>query len=195
MEISQLSIKNHKMKHGFVIWNLPEKITCPGSTAMCRENCYAVKASKQYYHTAIPSRKRNHESSLQDDFAAEMIHIIGKIVKRKSFNGLFRIHEAGDFYSQEYLNKWIDICAAFPKVKFLAFTKSFHLDFSRIPANLQIVNSVWPDTTATILSQFPIAYAGNCRDDNTIECFGQCDNCGICWNLSEVGKNVHFNIH
>ncbi len=54
---------------------------------------------------------------------------------------VIRIHESGDFYSQEYFNKWRTIANTCPDVTFYAFTKAFELDFSKAPENLVIIQS------------------------------------------------------
>jgi len=59
----------------------------------------------------------------------------GEATKTKFFKGAmaleilklqpkyFRIHDVGDFYNYEYLEKWVSIMREFPKVKFYAYTK------------------------------------------------------------------------
>ena len=176
------------------MWSLPAGKTCPGSTSLCRDKCYARKAERQY-PSVLPCRAQNYIDSKKSSFSHNMIALIKKspAVRRHK---LFRIHESGDFYSQAYLQKWIKICAALPEIQFLAFTKSFKLDYSMKPKNLQIVWSIWPDTkNAPKTGKFSIA--GNCKTPkNTAECVGNCDNCGICWKLDQgLIKAVHFNIH
>ena len=73
---------------------------------------------------------------------------------RKNDIKIARCHESGDFYNQIYLNKWIDIWKATPDIKYLAFTKSFHLDFSEVPQNVAIYNSV--DSTTYLKSIHPL---------------------------------------
>lgn len=70
---------------------------------------------------------------------------------------MVRVHESGDFYSQEYLEKWKQIWRLTPDVKYLAFTKSFHLDFIGIPKNVSIYNSVDETTKLEPLKIFPLA--------------------------------------
>lgn len=172
-------------------FNLPEKLTCPGSTALCREHCYACKASR-CYPQVMPFRMSNFEASKQPNFVQSIIDELKAHNKPVTF---FRIHESGDFYSQEYLDKWIEIALFFPAIKFLAFTKSFSLDFSRCPSNLRIVWSVFPDTNLSTVPAGPRAYAGSIGDTTMLDCHGSCDTCGLCWNLREIGRNVHFDLH
>lgn len=172
-------------------FSLPAKQTCPGCTVQCAAKCYARKAEIAY-PTVLPSRKRNWKLTKNDRFVDNMISIVK--AKGKKW---FRIHESGDFYSQSYLEKWVAIVAACPEVKFLAFTKSFKLDFTaalKLP-NLSLVWSVWPDTDMSKVPAGPRAYAGDCGTENTLECPGNCDTCMVCWSLSKRGIDVHFDLH
>jgi len=55
---------------------------------------------------------------------------------------IVRVHQDGDFYSQEYLEKWKEIARLLPDVTFYAFTKSFELDlWKKLPKNLIIIQS------------------------------------------------------
>jgi len=190
---ADVSHGNRKLVGQYMIWNLPHKITCPGRTALCEKVCYAKKAEVAY-KDVYPSRMRNLEASRKDGF----IEAIDKHIKRNaSKRPFFRIHESGDFYNQEYLNKWIQIANLNPDVHFLAFTKSFKLDYSNAPANLQIIYSVMEDTVQESIPEGFKAFAGDCQNIpiNTLECPGYCATCGMCWQLSKIAFNVHFNVH
>ncbi len=166
-------------------WSLPSHRTCPSKTKLCSKHCYAVKAERQYKQV-LPCRKQNYRDSLRGDFVDMLASIIGR-----GKSGYFRIHESGDFYSQEYLDKWIAIANRLPDIRFLAFTKCFGLDYSQVPSNLVIYWSIWPDTVdAPVKGRF--AYAGDCGHDKSVDCAGYCDNCMVCFG-GQV--NVHFNIH
>lgn len=171
-------------------WSLPCKATCPGSTALCRSTCYARKAEVAY-PDCLPSRARNYAASMDDNFVDRMVEIIAG--KACSF---FRIHESGDFYSQSYLEKWFAIARQLPDVHFLAFTKSFSLDFSGCPSNLQLVWSIYPDTDLSTVPAGPRAYAGKFTPRReTVECPGGCDACGMCWAIRTINADVHFAMH
>lgn len=170
-------------------FSLPAIYTCQGRTSFCTKKCYAKKAEITYKQVA-PRRYNNYMLSLQDDFTSNIISLISKKKKLK----YFRIHESGDFYNQEYLNKWIHIARTFPNIKFLAFTKSFHLNYYHVPPNMIIRWSIMPDTTNTPTAGL-YAYAGNCQmPDNIFECTGQCkeDLCTQCW---DEQTSVHFKLH
>lgn len=120
-----LSKGNHKLPSDIAIWNLPRGTTCPGATEQCKKYCYAFKAERLY--KAVPAfRKRNLELSRRDDFPQL---VIAKLRKMRTLRAV-RIHESGDFYNQEYLDKWVKVARACPKIIFTAYTKSLHLDFT-----------------------------------------------------------------
>lgn len=103
------------------VWcfGIPAGLTCPGSTELCRGKCYAMKGN--YRMSKVKSAlERKYEETLQDDFADRMVAEI-KRVKAK----LFRIHTSGDWYSPEYVDKWIEIVAGTPETTHWAYTRSW----------------------------------------------------------------------
>jgi hypothetical protein len=186
----KLSNGNSKLGKGVHIFNITPQVTCIGSTVQCRKACYAMKAQRMYPATRN-QRDNNLNESYQDTFVSEMTGLL----KENKFITYFRIHESGDFYSQEYLNKWVSIAKGNKKVKFLAYTKSFNLDFSQCPKNLTIMLSLFPDspTIPEHMQHLPIAYAGDCESmKKTFKCVGTCASCVKCWGTK---KNVFFSIH
>ena len=67
--------------------------------------------------------------------------MVALIVKAKF--KVVRIHESGDFYSIEYVEKWDNIAKQLPQVKFYAYTKRNFVQFTA--NNVNIVNSLLPD--------------------------------------------------
>lgn len=188
MELIYIAPKNLKM--GLPTWSIPAISTCPGCTKSCAKECYARKAERQY-PSVLPRRKANLEATKRGDF----VHSVNAWLAKRSPD-FFRIHESGDFYDQPYLDKWLAICRANPGTKFLAFTKSFHLDFSMVPQNLTVVWSIWPDTDMSKVPSGPRAYAVSPGSDRDIHCPGRCDGCMVCWHLGRaIKRNVWFTIH
>ena len=113
----------------FMIWNLPAVKTCPFRTPMCEKSCYARKAERMYPQV-LPSREKNFNDSLENDFSENMIYTIETLLASRAYKGktvYFRIHESGDFYSLEYVKKWIEVAKHFEndaKIIFEAYTKS-----------------------------------------------------------------------
>jgi len=107
-------------KLGKDIWSfsLPAIDTCPGSTSLCRKICYAARYQKRFKNTLV-----KYENNLQvfnkEDMIKEIFDISPKVV---------RIHVAGDFYSVDYINDWIDIIKACSHVTFYAYTRSYGVD-------------------------------------------------------------------
>jgi hypothetical protein len=193
-----ISKGNKKMKKnsGFYLFALPAIITCIGCTSECVKRCYARKAERMYRKTR-DARLKNLLASWEDNFVEEMVKAIKKAIGKRTGDIYFRIHEGGDFYSQEYYNKIVEVVKSFPDVKFLAFTKSFQLDFSDCPNNLNLVMSIFPDTKESVPQGYARAYAGNCNmegNNYVKECSGQCHECKECWSLGRK-EAVHFKIH
>lgn len=144
----------------FLIFNLPCIVTCPGRCNGCENDCYAKKA-ENLYPDCLPCRYRNLLLSLRDDFEDMVVEYVERYATNKRTkmykvlnNGgeiVFRIHESGDFYSKEYLKKWLRIAERLPYVTFLWYTKSFEffedLDISTMPSNFVKGGnfSVWED--------------------------------------------------
>jgi hypothetical protein len=120
----------------------------------------------------------------------------------------FRIHESGDFYNQEYYDKWIQIINSFPNIHFLAYTKSIkyvHESKYEIPSNLTIRFSVWNDTSEDQIKlandmHLPIFTALKKEElDNKVatekyaKCSCKCENCKKCFNHSynKIAVAIH----
>jgi len=122
-------------------FSLPAETTCSNSTNLCRKFCYAKKAERMYPAT-LPSRQKNFKESKEWKFIGDVVkYIIKHNIK------YLRIHESGDFYSQQYLDKWCYIATLCRDTKFLAYTQMYNLDTVTLkPDNLIIYWSVWPDS-------------------------------------------------
>lgn len=196
---------NSKLKSNdkvrFLIWNLPAQTTCPYSTALCRKNCYAVKAERQYPQV-LPRRQANLGLSKREDFVHEMVALIhSKEQHSKGREILFRIHESGDFYSKEYAMKWVTIAKLCPNVKFLAYTKSLpYFEGVRLPRNFIIRASIWSDTTPEMLdlsAKYPTYTALPAGTYDAIRNFKcECRDCGTCKACySNSVKSIICDIH
>lgn len=192
----------------YMIFNLPAQKTCPFATDMCRKSCYAKKAER-CYPSVLPSRENNYNASLKDSFADNMIESIGKMLKTPSYTKarhiIFRIHESGDFYSQDYTNKWKKIINHFKHVKklrFVAYTKS--IDFFRADnywknmENVTLLFSIWDDTKENIVNEIiknNLKYYTAC-DTTTWEKLEdrkkcRCENCSTCFKC--FTNNIKYN--
>ena len=180
-----LSYGNSKMS--LPTWSLPSGPTCLGKTPLCYTHCYARKAEQQWPRV-LPCRVQNYRDSLMRYFPLRMISMI------KSRRGVryVRIHEGGDFYSQEYLDKWIYIASALPDITFLTYTKCWGLDFSHTPGNFIHFWSVWTDTKGRPPEGLR-AYSGDLPPNGRVfQCPHHCDPCMRCFTTRQ---DVWFPLH
>ena len=102
-------------------FSLPVLITCPGKTEFCSRLCYGLNG-RFTKPRARELYQNNLEASKQPDFAER---IVSEILKAKP--EAFRLHVVGDFYSVEYVEKWLEIAERLPDVKFFGSTKSWRV--------------------------------------------------------------------
>ena len=133
-------VSQGNLRMDFPTFSLPSHITCPKSTPDCRKFCYAAKAERMYANVR-ESRKNNLEETMKDTFEKDMIELI--LDSKAEF---FRIHESGEFYNQNYLDKWLRICSFLEGTTFLVYTTRWDLDWSKRPDNLIVYWSVWGDS-------------------------------------------------
>lgn len=162
----------------------------------CRKFCYAKKVTNY-----SPDAKRAYQSNFnlaRKDLASYFDQIDAYLMRRKP--KFFRWHVSGDFLSQTYVNKVFRLAEKHPKTKFLAFTKRYGFDYSTAPANVSIVFSMWTNYGDTT-KDMPRAWMLDTKEpDNripadAINCPGNCETCGMCWNLKHIGKDVYFHKH
>lgn len=126
---------NHKLSSKQLIWSLPRGKTCIGAGS-CLHWCYEIKIEKRFPN-ARKSRERNLAFAKSKEFVPKIIAYI-----RKSKKKIVRIHESGDYFSQEYFDKWRSIAEKLPNVQFYSFTKSFQLDlWTNLPKNFVVIQS------------------------------------------------------
>ena len=95
--------------------------TCPNAD-YCAQLCYA-RSGTYLFSTVKAKHIANLEYTLNDlvGWKLDMIDEINRIGLHKI--KWLRIHDAGDFYSEDYLRAWINICSTVPSVTFYAYTK------------------------------------------------------------------------
>lgn len=126
--------------------------TCPGANA-CRGVCYAKQG--RYLMAGVKNARLHNFNASRDvlGFIASAIADLTRLTKRYN---VVRLHDSGDFYSQEYLNAWKNIAILFPNTIFYAYTKSLHLDIETgKPDNLRIVQSLGGKYDAKINLSLP----------------------------------------
>lgn len=108
---------NLKLDKSVGIFSLPPVKTCVNCST-CSKTCYALQAYTQYTRARI-AWDNNYELSLSDAFVEEVCEQI-----KHSRKVIYRLHSSGDFYSEEYINKWREIMQANPDKKFYTYTKN-----------------------------------------------------------------------
>ena len=118
----------------FFTFNSPRKLACPGRTDICARGCYQAISEEMLKEKGrdsqvLYSRKLNWFLAEQDDFVERILKEIMRRKPKADQRIIFRIHASGDFYSEEYLKKWMKI-ALITKLKnknydFVAYTKSY----------------------------------------------------------------------
>lgn len=112
--------------HKIPSFNVLPGVTCPNKKE-CFGWCYAMGGHPMAWQAASSPARAKQTRSLglaeRDDWVARMNAQLDKLKDGTTF----RIHVAGDFYSPEYIKKWIKIADAHPNLKFYAYTKSHQM--------------------------------------------------------------------
>lgn len=197
-------------------------VCCPFASVGCAIACYA-KGGLHKMPTVKASREKSYKASLDVRFAEKMVYTIEVELTSRRYNGnvmLIRVHESGDFYSLEYLKKWVKIFSAFQdgRVNFCFYTKSFKYFLELTEAEKNVIRagqaagtiafSLSLDDTTTkeqialameVKKQFPLANIYYCTDnvdavkhDNVCDC-ADCARCGNCTHAT--GKTTVVKIH
>ena len=183
------------------VWtfSLPSFVTCPGASAWCRKHCYAVRF-EQLRPNCRRAYGRNLALSLEPDrFAQRVLASLPEDAR------LVRVHVGGDYYSREYTQNWLDICAARPDVCFWGYTRSWSvatlrltLEQLRAQPNVNLFASTDVDMPmppsnwrAAFIETDPRASGLLCRHQQ-----GQVDSCLECGYCFREGTgNVVFKVH
>ena len=117
--------------------------------------CYAARAQGQYPGANVQAFK-NLDLLKKMKTKEKMANLI---VKSMEYHGLYntdilRIHEAGDFFSQEYFDAWVEVTKRMPQTLFYAYTVSLPYWMSRksqLPKNFKIIASMDKNNEELIL--------------------------------------------
>jgi len=111
------------------------KLTCPFADE-CIKFCYAKKGA-YVWSNVQPAFEKRYQLSKTNDFIQAMSNEINK--KRPDY---VRVHDSGDYYSKQYLYKWLAIALNFPNVKFYSYTNCVKMFKStKLPDNYDIIFS------------------------------------------------------
>lgn len=133
--------------------------TCP-SAGECAPRCYARKGT--YLFSNVRQRHIANLLRILDDLDGWETEMREELAHRRFVGAHVRIHDAGDFLSDEYLSAWLRIVRATPGTTFYCYTKEVER-FRRL---------VEPDAPENL--RWVYSYGG--RQDNLIrENDRQCD--------------------
>ena len=203
-------VSNGNGKMGKVMnLSLPPVLSCRDD-APCVKDCYAMKSyrmypvvrnawdsnlkiwkgDKEYYDWESPGEAR---AFFENSLKAQL---------RSQKPRFFRWHVGGDIPDARYFMMMMVVAERFPQTRFLAFTKQYDIiaESKMVPpSNLSIVLSAWPGYTLNNPKELPIAWMQDGTETRipryTIECPGNCEACGMCWSLGELGVDTMFHKH
>lgn len=196
-----IHISNGNTKMGLIpSWSLPPVKYCYDS-AICWKRCYARRVMCRHRNTR---NAWTENGRLLDRNIAVVFDSINSWL-RINEPRFFRIHVAGDFYSTEYIEHWLETVRCTPSTRFFTFSKAFELlrDYE-IPTNLNLFISYFPDSHQHDNLFFPEAYAGpkekhreirRARVREAFTCPGNCLECRHCLQPQERLQDVHFTFH
>ena len=116
--------------------------TCPGAGS-CKVDCFAMKGGKVQFKAAWQSDGRiltyllNDPDGFFNQLSAE-ISKEEKLGQKGGYAVTIRWHDAGDFFSPEYLDLALKMAAKHPDTKFYAYTKMAGAALGQKPPNFII---------------------------------------------------------
>ena len=180
-------------------FSLPAYATCPGASAWCLKNCYAARIERLRPNCHTAYSRNLTLSLLPDTFVSNMVESLPEDTP------LVRIHVGGDFYCQDYIQAWEEICRARPWTRFWSYTRSWTLN-RMLPSlerlrdlpNIQLFASTDPDMPLPP-NGWRKAYINKDFRAEGIHCphqqgkAGSCLSCGYCFKdrLGDVIFTVH----
>lgn len=116
-------------------FSLPNILTCPGSTELCRSLCYASipgSAMVRFGHQGIDGSYGKTWKALVRLLALDpelaVMAIIAAINRLPKWaQSTVRIHDSGDFFSPTYVRVWQEVARRMPHVKFWFYTRSWRV--------------------------------------------------------------------
>lgn len=193
--------------------SLPPFVTCaprvpcslPDYADKMKIPCYARKAYIQY-----PATRDAWNRNLRiwnTDGARYFAQLYAFLTRRAP--RFFRFHVSGDYPSHYYFRGTVDTASAFPSTRFLAFTKRHRMlpRADALPENYTVVASQWPSGKWTEMLKPETlrarGYFSAFVDDGTetrapldaLQCPGNCETCGACWELPKLQRDVIFPKH
>jgi len=175
-----LSNGNSKLGRNIYSFSLPTS-TCKHKTEYCRKYCYAKKGN-----FVFPNVVKHYASNLRHSYAKNFSRRIREEIIQNGAEYI-RIHPSGDFYNQKYFDKWLTIATSSPKCEFLAYTRNYELDASKIPPNFHLYFSIDSSTCFinTTITHYALVAPQKGKHMELKGAFRVCDSkcykCKACW--------------
>lgn len=103
--------------------------------------CFSA-SQEALYTNVYASRKHNTDTLKACKSKDEIVKLIEKSFPKQA--EIVRVHVAGDYFSQDYLDAWLEVAKAHPKVLFYSYTKSLPFltkRLNQIPKNFSFTTS------------------------------------------------------
>lgn len=199
---------NQKLGKAIFNINLPPVLTC-NPKAPCFKECYGRKG--HFLFAAVQnSMMRNLMAFCQnpDQFFEDIAY-------QTKLSLYVRWFGNGDIPNDVFLAGMCKVARKNPNVRYLAFTKQYHIVNNyiaaghNIPRNLRIVFSCWKDWVPENPYNFPTTWVrfpesgkakvenisyNNRIPTNAFKCPSNCAECQACWHLKK-GGSVEFHKH
>ena len=198
-QLVSISPGNRKLGSVMNVSTTPGKC-CPRGIPCASDGCYANKLIRRFSSTRTAWHRNEHLAKHHPDEYFKQI--AAEVAKTKP--PLFRWHVAGDILSSDYLAAMCRIAAENPGSRFLSFTKNFGVvnryeDNEAIPDNLSIIYSAWPGMAFSNPHGHRVAWTQDGTENrvpqDAISCPGNCESCGMCYELERFGHDVVFRKH
>jgi hypothetical protein len=176
--------------------SLPPKSVC--AKMPCFRICYARSSYEMY-----PNVRTRWDENLEFYLADPKGYFEAITSWIKTSNRLyFRWHVGGEIVDDQYFEGMKQVAKACKEVKFLVFTKRYHLHTQTWPKNLKVIFSSYPSLKipAEIIEKHPVAWMQDGTETRIDEigkkpvaCPGHCSDCRLCWKINK--KDVIFQLH
>jgi hypothetical protein len=197
----RVTISRGNRKLGAIMNVSIEPVQCCPKGVPCSEGgCYALKSLRLYPQTRRAWAKNARIAKTNPRSYFSQIAI--RISERKP--RYFRWHVAGDILGLDYLKRMCRIAVHHPRTQFLVFTKAFNIvngyeNTRALPFNLAVIFSAWPGMEIDNPHGHSMAWMQDGTEDrvpeDAIRCPGNCENCGICFRLTKLHRDVVFHKH
>lgn len=153
-------------------WNLPSGWSCPAALECLAKadrdtgkitngphqkfKCYSAMTER---YPSVRKRLWANYEAVRGKKPGEVEALLQSILPKKA--KLVRIHSAGDFFSQDYFDGWLEFARKNEQVRFWAFTKSLPFWVARlgsIPPNLELQAS-YGGRHDDLIQQYGLKYA------------------------------------